>query len=85
MYLSCLNFHHSRYRIFLPKSALFRILITMEETLAQHILNWDKEKDLHVERDQVGNILLRKLATQGMENRKPVGFTSAPGHGAAEE
>jgi len=43
-----------------------------EETLAQHILNWAKEKNLHVERDQVGNILLRKPATQGMENRKPV-------------
>ncbi len=31
-----------------------------------------KEKGFHVERDQVGNILIRKPATAGMENRKPV-------------
>ncbi len=31
-----------------------------------------KEKGLHAERDQVGNILIRKGATAGMENRKPV-------------
>ncbi len=43
-----------------------------EEALAQHILTWAKEKNLHAERDQVGNILLRKPATKGMENRKPV-------------
>ncbi|CAI1569449.1 beta-Ala-His dipeptidase [Serratia fonticola] len=43
-----------------------------EEALAQHILDWAKEKNLHAERDQVGNILLRKPATKGMENRKPV-------------
>ncbi|STM40553.1 aminoacyl-histidine dipeptidase [Escherichia coli] len=29
-----------------------------------------KEKGFHVERDQVGNILIRKPATAGMENRK---------------
>ncbi|MFC0228864.1 beta-Ala-His dipeptidase [Serratia aquatilis] len=43
-----------------------------EEALAKHILDWAKEKNLHAERDQVGNILLRKPATKGMENRKPV-------------
>jgi dipeptidase D len=43
-----------------------------EEALAQHIMAWAKEKGLHAERDQVGNILLRKPATKGMENRKPV-------------
>jgi dipeptidase D len=43
-----------------------------EEALAQHILDWAKEKNLHAERDQVGNILLRKPATKGMDNRKPV-------------
>lgn len=43
-----------------------------EEQLAEHILSWAKEKGLHVERDQVGNILIRKPATAGMENRKPV-------------
>ncbi|HDH0719980.1 TPA: cytosol nonspecific dipeptidase, partial [Klebsiella aerogenes] len=43
-----------------------------EEQLAEHILGWAKEKGLHAERDQVGNILIRKGATAGMENRKPV-------------
>ncbi|HFP9306087.1 TPA: beta-Ala-His dipeptidase, partial [Raoultella planticola] len=43
-----------------------------EEQLAEHIMGWAKEKGLHAERDQVGNILIRKAATAGMENRKPV-------------
>ncbi|PSN09197.1 cytosol nonspecific dipeptidase [Siccibacter turicensis] len=43
-----------------------------EEELANHIMGWAKEKGLHAERDQVGNILIRKPATAGMENRKPV-------------
>ncbi|RLM06149.1 cytosol nonspecific dipeptidase [Gibbsiella quercinecans] len=43
-----------------------------EEALAAHILAWAKDKNLHAERDRVGNILLRKPATPGLENRKPV-------------
>ena len=43
-----------------------------EEQLAEHIMGWAKEKGLYAERDQVGNILIRKPATAGMENRKPV-------------
>ncbi|WP_367163706.1 cytosol nonspecific dipeptidase [Kosakonia cowanii] len=43
-----------------------------EEQLAEHIMGWAKEQGLHAERDQVGNILIRKPATAGMENRKPV-------------
>ncbi|MCL2891547.1 beta-Ala-His dipeptidase [Brenneria tiliae] len=43
-----------------------------EEALAAHILAWAQEKGIYAERDQVGNILLRKAATPGMENRKPV-------------
>ena len=43
-----------------------------EEQLAEHVMSWAKEKGLHAERDRVGNILLRKPATAGMENRKPV-------------
>ncbi|MGC6135704.1 cytosol nonspecific dipeptidase [Enterobacter cloacae] len=43
-----------------------------EEQLAEHIMGWAKEKGLHAERDQVGNILIHKPATAGMENRKPV-------------
>lgn len=43
-----------------------------EEALATYIMGWAKEKGFHAERDQVGNILIRKGATAGMENRKPV-------------
>ena len=43
-----------------------------EEALAQHILAWAKERNIYAERDAVGNILLRKAATPGLENRKPV-------------
>ncbi len=43
-----------------------------EEQLAEHILSWAKEKGLYTDRDAVGNILLRKPATPGMENRKTV-------------
>ncbi|RWR02581.1 aminoacyl-histidine dipeptidase [[Pantoea] beijingensis] len=43
-----------------------------EEALAEHILSWAKEKGFWVDRDNVGNILIRKPATPGMENRKPV-------------
>ncbi|OTA20987.1 aminoacyl-histidine dipeptidase [Xenorhabdus beddingii] len=43
-----------------------------EETLAAHIIEWAKSKDFHVERDDVGNILIRKPASKGMENRKAV-------------
>ncbi|AOM40937.1 beta-Ala-His dipeptidase [Xenorhabdus hominickii] len=43
-----------------------------EEALASHIIEWAKSKDFYVERDEVGNILIRKLASKGMENRKVV-------------
>lgn len=43
-----------------------------EEALAEHIVGWAKEKGFWCERDQVGNILIRKPATPGMENRTPV-------------
>lgn len=43
-----------------------------EEALAQHILQWAKENNIHAERDETGNLLLRKAATPGMEKRKPV-------------
>lgn len=43
-----------------------------EEELAKHIVEWAQEKGIHAERDEVGNILLRKPATKGMENRKAV-------------
>lgn len=43
-----------------------------ENTLAEFIVNWAKSKDFFVERDEVGNVLIRKPATQGMENRPSV-------------
>ncbi|EKT59415.1 beta-Ala-His dipeptidase [Providencia sneebia] len=43
-----------------------------EEALATHIIEWSKQKGFHVERDQVGNILIRKPASKGYENRKAV-------------
>nr|WP_314418784.1 beta-Ala-His dipeptidase [uncultured Erwinia sp.] len=43
-----------------------------EEALASHIMSWAKEQGFWHERDQVGNILIRKPATPGLENRKPV-------------
>jgi len=43
-----------------------------EEQLAAHIISWASEQGLWNERDQVGNILIRKPATPGYENRQPV-------------
>ncbi|MEX0447596.1 beta-Ala-His dipeptidase [Xenorhabdus sp. SGI246] len=43
-----------------------------EEELASYIIEWAKNRNFHVERDKVGNILIRKPATKGMENRKAV-------------
>ncbi|WP_264289481.1 beta-Ala-His dipeptidase [Duffyella gerundensis] len=43
-----------------------------EEALAEHIVSWAKEQGFWCERDAVGNILIRKPATAGLENRKPV-------------
>jgi len=43
-----------------------------EEALAAYIVNWAKEQQFWCERDATGNILIRKPATSGMENRKPV-------------
>ncbi|MDX7986777.1 beta-Ala-His dipeptidase [Xenorhabdus sp. 12] len=43
-----------------------------EAALASHIIEWAKNKEFHVEQDEVGNILIRKPASKGMENRKAV-------------
>ncbi|AWX13556.1 cytosol nonspecific dipeptidase [Mergibacter septicus] len=43
-----------------------------EQALAQYIVDWAKEKQLWVERDQVGNILIRKPATAGMADCQTV-------------
>ena len=43
-----------------------------EEQLANFIVDWAKQKQFFVERDEVGNILIRKPATKGMEDRQPI-------------
>ena len=43
-----------------------------EEEIANFIVNWAKEKQFFVERDEAGNILIRKPATKGMENRQTI-------------
>ena len=43
-----------------------------ENELAEFIVNWAKGKEFYAARDEVGNVLIRKPATKGMENRKKV-------------
>ncbi|MCW9718373.1 aminoacyl-histidine dipeptidase [Avibacterium sp. 21-599] len=43
-----------------------------ENILAKFITHWAKEKKFFVERDEIGNILIRKPATKGMENRQGI-------------
>ncbi len=43
-----------------------------EEAIAQHIVDWATTKGLSVTRDTVGNVIIKKPATQGYENRKGV-------------
>ena len=43
-----------------------------EEQIAQFIVDWAKQKKFFVERDEVGNVLIRKPATAGMENRQGI-------------
>ena len=43
-----------------------------EDALAIFIVNWAKEKQFFAERDEAGNVLIRKPATAGMENSQPI-------------
>ncbi|KZN39043.1 aminoacyl-histidine dipeptidase [Pseudoalteromonas luteoviolacea CPMOR-2] len=43
-----------------------------EEALAQFIVDWASSQNLAVRRDKTGNVFIKKPATTGMENRKPV-------------
>lgn len=43
-----------------------------EEELAQYIVNWAEQQGLAVKRDNVGNLIIKKPASKGMENRKGV-------------
>ncbi len=47
-----------------------------EEKIAQYVISVGKRLGLEVERDKFGNILIRKPATPGMENRKTVTLQS---------
>lgn len=43
-----------------------------EEKLREHIVAWAKSKGLENVIDEVGNVIIRKPATKGMENRKGI-------------
>ncbi len=43
-----------------------------EEASAQYVMNFAKEQGLEAFRDEVGNVIVRKPATPGMENRQGV-------------
>ncbi|WGE51054.1 aminoacyl-histidine dipeptidase [Actinobacillus equuli subsp. haemolyticus] len=43
-----------------------------EEQLANTLVEWAKSKQLFAERDEAGNVLIRKPATAGMENRQAI-------------
>ncbi|GIU28593.1 aminoacyl-histidine dipeptidase [Shewanella sp. MBTL60-007] len=43
-----------------------------EQALSAHIQAWAKDKQLSVIEDKVGNLIIKKPATAGMENRKTV-------------
>ena len=43
-----------------------------EQALSQHIQQWARDKGLTIVEDNVGNLIIKKPATAGMENRKTV-------------
>ncbi|PJG85368.1 aminoacyl-histidine dipeptidase [Conservatibacter flavescens] len=43
-----------------------------EEQVAKFMLDWAKQQGLYAERDEAGNVLIRKPATAGMEDRKGI-------------
>ena len=43
-----------------------------EQALSEHIQAWARDKQLAVVEDKVGNLIIKKPATPGMENRKTV-------------
>ena len=43
-----------------------------EEKIAAYIKGWAKDMGFEVQEDKIGNFVVRKPATPGMENRKPV-------------
>lgn len=51
-----------------------------EEKIATFIVDWAKGKGFYVERDNAGNILIRKPATKGMENRQAIALQAHLGN-----
>jgi len=43
-----------------------------EEKIREYIVNWAKKTNLETKVDEVGNVIIRKPATKGMENRKGI-------------
>lgn len=43
-----------------------------EEAIASHIVSWASSRRLTVWRDEIGNVIIKKPATVGMENRTPI-------------
>lgn len=43
-----------------------------EHHLAEFIVQWAKSRGLFAERDDAGNVLIRKMATKGMENKRGI-------------
>jgi len=43
-----------------------------EEKIIAFLMNWAKENNIEAKKDEIGNILMKKPATAGMENRKTV-------------
>ncbi len=43
-----------------------------EEKMINFLLNWAKTNNIEAKKDDAGNILMKKPATKGMENRKPI-------------
>lgn len=49
------------------------------------MLEWAKENNIEAEIDEVGNIIMRKPATPGMENRKGVILQGHLGYGTSKK
>lgn len=55
------------------------------ERITEFLVNFGKSLGLESFVDEVGNVIIRKPATPGMENRKGCHSAGTHGHGAAEE
>ncbi len=54
------------------------------EKIQAYLLDWAKEAGVEAFQDPAGNIVMRKPATPGMENRKGCYHAGPHGHGASE-